>query len=91
MRLRFLTGISVVEHSRDLNFKTRCSTQREHPWRIHACFCHYSGAQCRGSANGDRLNRHDLVALSCEKECLKHKEHAVCKACADSCVACARE
>lgn len=28
---------------------------------------------------------------ACEKECLKHKEHAVCKACADSCIACARE
>lgn len=28
---------------------------------------------------------------ACEKECLKHKEHAVCKACADACVACARE
>ena len=28
---------------------------------------------------------------ACEKECLKHKEHAVCSACADACVACARE
>lgn len=32
------------------------------------------------------------VCRSCEQECRKHeKQHAICKDCADSCVACARE
>jgi Cys-rich four helix bundle protein (predicted Tat secretion target) len=29
----------------------------------------------------------EKVCMDCEKECLKHKEHVECKACADACAA----
>lgn len=48
------------------------------------------------SANSEHLSAMAKLAyaicLDCEKECRKHEnEHAVCKACADSCAATAEE
>jgi len=31
------------------------------------------------------------ICAECEKECLKHKKHASCKACADACAVCIKE
>jgi Cys-rich four helix bundle protein (predicted Tat secretion target) len=31
------------------------------------------------------------VCEDCEKECLKHEKHVICKACAESCAACIKE
>jgi Cys-rich four helix bundle protein (predicted Tat secretion target) len=31
------------------------------------------------------------ICADCEKECLKHEKHALCKACGDACAACIKE
>ena len=36
---------------------------------------------------GDYAKVCEQACTDCEKECLKHKEHIECKACADACAA----
>ncbi len=54
-----------------------------------------SGLQSLAAQNSPHLASYAKVAAEickdCEAECRKHSQHAVCKACGDSCAACAAE